>query len=434
MATSHELLITNPKRGAAPQKGRDNWFPYYAGFSSEFARQLVASSSLARGARVMDPWNGSGTTTSSAATNGHKAIGFDLNPVMPVVAKARLLPDSEIASISPLLADVLRKAGLSKRHSLQNDPLRIWLAPDAATTVRRIERALYSLLISATDDGIAVNVVQEMSCLAAFFYVALFRAVRSLLDRFKGSNPTWVLRPRSSSARLRPNAMTIRECFAKSVAQMMSHSLDVPTRWAARGADFMLGVASSDNLPVRDETIDFVLSSPPYCTRIDYGVATSLELAVLGFLSDSGLRELRTALIGTPTIQAETPDANASWGDACLSLLKRIRNHPSKAAESYYYKTYVQYFAAISRSLCELGRCLKPQAKCVLVVQDSYFKDVHIDLAGIFAEMAISASLRLRRQVDFPISRTFGSVNSRSRNYRNTSSATESVLCFVKNH
>ncbi len=382
----------------------------------------------------MDPWNGSGTTTSSAATNGHKAIGFDLNPVMPVVAKARLLPDSEIASISPLLADVLRKAGLSKRHSLQNDPLRIWLAPDAATTVRRIERALYSLLISATDDGIAVNVVQEMSCLAAFFYVALFRAVRSLLDRFKGSNPTWVLRPRSSSARLRPNAMTIRECFAKSVAQMMSHSLDVPTRWAARGADFMLGVASSDNLPVRDETIDFVLSSPPYCTRIDYGVATSLELAVLGFLSDSGLRELRTALIGTPTIQAETPDANASWGDACLSLLKRIRNHPSKAAESYYYKTYVQYFAAISRSLCELGRCLKPQAKCVLVVQDSYFKDVHIDLAGIFAEMAISASLRLRRQVDFPISRTFGSVNSRSRNYRNTSSATESVLCFVKNH
>jgi len=381
----------------------------------------------------MDPWNGGGTTTSSAVANGHKAIGFDLNPVMPVVAKARLLPDSEIASILPLLADVLRKAGLSKRQSLQNDPLRIWLAPDAATAVRRIERALYSLLVSASDDGMAVNAVQGMSCLAAFFYVALFRAVRSLLDRFKGSNPTWVLRPRSSSARVRPNAMTIRECFAKSVADMVSHSQDVPSTWVARRPEFMLGLASSDNLPVQDETIDFVLSSPPYCTRIDYGVATSVELAVLGFLISRGFRELRAALIGTPTIHTETPDANASWGDACVSLLNRIRNHPSKAAEAYYYKTYVQYFAAISRSLCELGRCLKPQAKCVLVVQDSYFKDVHIDLARTFAEMALSASLRLRRQVDFPISRTFGSVNSRSRHYRHSSSATESVLCFVKN-
>lgn len=434
MASSHDLLIANPKRGAAPQKGRDSWFPYYAGFSSEFARQIVESNSLGKGAMVMDPWNGSGTTTFSAVTNGYKAVGFDLNPVMPVVAKARLLPNSEISSISALLSDLLKKAALSKRDLPQDDPLRIWLAPDAATAVRRLERALYTLLISPIDDRMAVFSVEEISCIAAFFYVALFRTVRSLLGGFKGSNPTWVLRPRSSSARLRPNKMTIRERFASSVTGMLSESRGAAMSWAARQADFMIGLASSDNLPVLSETIDFVLSSPPYCTRIDYGIATSIELAVLGFSFDGGLRELRNALIGTPTIHGETPDANASWGDTCLSLLERIRNHPSKAAETYYYKTYVQYFAAMSRSLSELGRCLKPKAICVLVVQDSYFKDVHIDLARAFAEMAPSALLRLRRQVDFPIGRTFGSVNSRSRNYRNTSSATESVLCFVKSH
>ena len=74
-------------------------------------------------------------------------------------------------------------------------------------------------------------------------------------------------------------------------------------------------MASSENLPVRRGVIDFVLSSPPYCTRIDYGVATSAELAVLGYPVDTRLRELRGRLIGTPTIHAETPDPTASWGE-----------------------------------------------------------------------------------------------------------------------
>ncbi|PYV76863.1 MAG: hypothetical protein DMG97_03195, partial [Acidobacteria bacterium] len=420
------------KRRAAAHVGRDQWFPYYAGFSSEFAKQLVASSSLAKGSTVMDPWNGSGTTTSSAVLNGYKAIGFDLNPVMAVVAKARLLPQSEVASITPLLADILKKAALSKSTSVESDPLRIWFAPDAATIVRRIERAIYGLLVSATEGRTALDAIQEMSCLATFFYVALFRAVRSLLHRFKGSNPTWTVRPCAASSRIRPAALKVRDCFASHVTEMVLNSLAAPGKWGCRRADFTIGVASSENLPVRRGVIDFVLSSPPYCTRIDYGVATSAELAVLGYPVDTRLRELRGRLIGTPTIHAETPDPTASWGNTCLALLERVRNHPSKAAKTYYYKTYVQYFAAMAQSFSEVGQCLKAQARCVLVVQDSYFKDTHIDLATIFAEIAFSASLKLRRQVDFPIGRTFGSINLRSRNYRKVSSATESVLCFVK--
>jgi hypothetical protein len=213
---------------------------------------------------------------------------------------------------------------------------------------------------------------------------------------------------------------------------MVLSSLSSPMEWAHWAVDSSIGVASSEDLPIRRGTIDFVLSSPPYCTRIDYGVATSPELAVLGFQVDTHLRDLRARLIGTPTIHAYTPEPNALWGNTCLALLERIGNHSSKAAKAYYYKTYVQYFAAMARSFSEVSRCLKRQAQCVLVVQDSYFKDTHIDLATIFAEMALSASLELRRQVNFPISRTFGSINSRSRSYRDASTATESVLCFSK--
>ncbi len=379
----------------------------------------------------MDPWNGSGTTTSAALLNGYKAIGFDLNPVMAVVAKARLLPQCEIASVAPLLADILKKVAHARNQPDARDPLQIWLAPDAVVTVRQIERAIYGLLVSAEDNGRALDSIRDVSSLAAFFYVALFRAVRSLLHRFKGSNPTWITRPSTPSRRIRPGASTVRECFSGCVAQMVLSSLSMPAKWA-HGADASIRVASSDKLPVQRESIDFVLSSPPYCTRIDYGVATLPELAVLGLEVDTRLGELRDRLIGTPTIHPDTPMPSASWGNTCFALLERIGNHQSKAARSYYYKTYVQYFAGMSRSFSELGRCLKRRGQCVLVVQDSHFKDVHVDLATIFAEMGLAASLELRRQVDFPISRTFGSVNPGSRHYRKVSSATETVLCFAK--
>jgi hypothetical protein len=432
LATCEQLVITNPKRGAAAQTGRDRWFPYYAGFSSEFAKQLIASSSLAKGSALMDPWNGSGTTTSFAALNGYKAVGFDLNPVMAVVARARLLPQCEIASVAPLLADILKKTARASREPDVRDSLGIWFAPDAAITVRRIERAIHRLLVSAAQSGGALDSVGDLSSLAAFFYVALFRAVRSLLHRFKGSNPTWITRPRTLGCRVRPDASAIRECFSDYVRQMVLTSLATPAEGEPRTTGSIIRVASSEKLPVPRGTIDFVLSSPPYCTRIDYGIATLPELAVIGFEVDRRLGELRARLIGTPTIHTDTPEPSTSWGNTCVELLERIRDHRSKAARAYYYKTYIQYFAAMAQSLSEVSRCLNRRATCVLVVQDSYFKDLHIDLAAVFAEMALSASLALCRQVDFPISRTFGSINSSSRSYRNTASATESVLCFAK--
>ena len=255
--------------------------------------------------------------------------------------------------------------------------------------------------------------------------------MRSLLHRFKGSNPTWITRPRTIHSRIRPAASNVSERFANYVTQMVSASA-TPAELGCPAFDFTVEMASSDSLPVRRATIDFVLSSPPYCTRIDYGIATLPELAVLGFQVDKRLRELRARLIGTPTIHETHRSPTHLGATHALRCLNESENHPSKAAKSYYHKTYVQYFAAMARSFSRVNRCLKRQAQCVLVVQDSYFKDTHIDLAAIFAEMAFSASLELRRQVNFPISRTFGSINSRSRNYRNASSATESVLCFVK--
>jgi hypothetical protein len=205
------------------------------------------------------------------------------------------------------------------------------------------------------------------------------------------------------------------------------------SEWDLIGTDCTVGVASSENLPVPDQSVDLVLSSPPYCTRIDYGVATSPELAALGFPITEQLRHLRETLIGTPTIHGESYAPDPAWGKSCNAFLERVIQHSSKAAKSYYYKTYVQYFAAISRSVSEISRCVRRTGTCAIVIQDSYFKDVRADLPAMFAEIASEQGLVLSHRVDFPMSQTLININTKSRRYRSSSPAVESVLCFTKN-
>ena len=83
-----QLLVRSPKRAAHVQSGWDGFFPYYDGYPEQFARTLLESARLPEGAMILDPWNGSGTTTYAASQLGYTSRGLDLNPVMNIVARA----------------------------------------------------------------------------------------------------------------------------------------------------------------------------------------------------------------------------------------------------------------------------------------------------------------------------------------------------------
>jgi hypothetical protein len=119
------LNILSPKRAPQAQTGWDGFFPYYAGYPESFARSLLKSADLPSDAVVLDPWNGSGTTTFSAAHLGLSAQGFDLNPVMVIIARARLLAASEADSLSPLARDTLKGLRADGRVLADDDPL-LW--------------------------------------------------------------------------------------------------------------------------------------------------------------------------------------------------------------------------------------------------------------------------------------------------------------------
>ena len=371
--------IRNPKRHGTQSVGRSGWYPYYAGFSLAFANDLLASTSLPKKAKVLDPWNGSGTITEAAARIQRPVVGIDLNPAMVVVARGRALCQRELSSLCPLAHEIAEQARTRDFNvNTESEPLSVWLTPAGARAARSIERAIYRLLV----DENAIHQfpsehrgLDRFSDIACFFYVALFRAMRGLLGQFFSSNPTWVKRPKNKSDRLRLRSHTVFEKFESEVAAMVEvgnlepFESDSPTE---------IRVDSSTKLPFADDEFDLVVSSPPYCTRIDYAVATLIELAVLGFHPSSGIRPLRQSLLGTSTIDRFAQETELRFGKECDRFLSRLSSHPSKASTSYYLPNHQQYFVGIRNSVAEISRVLKPGGGCVLVVQDSYLSLIHI--------------------------------------------------------
>lgn len=427
-------ILSNPKRDTSSKKGKAGFYDYYASFSPSFVRDTLSFLDLTKDSRILDPWNGSGTTTQVAQEMGYSTIGYDINPVMVIVAKSKKTDPDLAASLHTLCLDIINKAKRYRKVLLvDHEPLETWFCPETAAVIRKLERAIQHLLVSEKYSFLlAGTALKPISSLAAFFYVALFRSLRELANPFFCTNPTWIKKPKQKEDRILAPTNLIYHLFQHYVQEMeklLGHSQRIKPQYAKNS---ILEVADSQEIPLPDESIEAVISSPPYCTRIDYTVATSLELALLGCDKQTYVKRLREKTIGSPVILKEDLTIQENWGATCLDTLGKIRHHKTKASKSYYYKTYTQYFTSIYQSLQEIGRILKKDGSCVLVVQDSYYKDIHVNLPAIIEEMGKTLTWRLTLKKDFPTRQNMVGLNSKSAHYRKATVATESVLVFKK--
>jgi DNA methylase len=417
------LVIPSPKRRPS-RDGFQQLYPYYAGFPEAFVRSLLSSPFVKSGSVIYDPWNGSGTTTAVASRLGLPALGFDLNPAMVIVAKARLLPASEGPSLDPLARAILKRARSSRFQASADDPLAVWFKPKTALALRAIERSCNEMLIEPSP----LWKIEELSSIAANFYTSLFSISRRMASAFRTANPTWMRAPKNRGERPEFSREEIEERFVGAVAA---------SRLAVGRRDPFQRVAcevtmNDATLATPAQAVDCVLTSPPYCTRIDYTAGTRIELALIAPLVSIDTDELRRGMIGTTMVPKESIQPRDDWGNKCNRFLDAVHNHPSKASKGYYHVTHLDYFDKMFRSIVNLSSALKAEGNAILVVQDSYYKDVHNDLPAIIEEMAATCNLHLQKRADFHSTNCMSRVNSRAAAYSTREGSTESVLIFAK--
>ena len=421
-AGAYDPAMRSPKLA----KDRTNdWYRYYAGYSPAFVEDALEATQAGTDGLVVDPWNGSGTTTAVAQSLGVPAVGYDINPALVVIARSRLLGPEVAASVQPLAKDLVDHAK-DLRPNWPADPLLAWFTTASAQEIRRIYEAIHRILVDPSQPpgaGSALDIAAP-SPFASLFFVALFHAVRSHVSEFVSSNPTWIKALAVEPKSLPPGA--IYDSFSDACKTLALTLRTQPfSRWPA-----VVELASSSSIPLSNEVASAIITSPPYCTRIDYVVATRPELAVLG-VSPAEARLLRDRMLGTPTIMTQKGEPDPHWGEAANGLIARVSAHSSRASATYYRTYYLQYLASMWQSFGELRRVLRKGGSAIIVIQDSYYKDIHVDLPLILSEMGSAIGLHSVRRTDFSTA-TMASINRSSRTWRANFRATESVLHLVR--
>jgi hypothetical protein len=255
--------------------------------------------------------------------------------------------------------------------------------------------------------------------------IACFRAIRHLTRQFEGSNPTWVKRAKSQSDLAAPSSDDIDESITNEQCELVRALAQSPVL----AAKARIAVGRSQQLPIADSSIDLIVTSPPYLTRIDYGIAYSRELALLDPIS-GGSRTLRSGLMGTTLIRGGDYRP-LRLGVAADSMVDGIRSHESKDSAGYYLKQAMQYLQDLTRSFDELSRVARRGAALDIVVQDSFYKDVPIPLAQICVEEASVRGWQLVELEKHPVTRTLVTMNTAARAYGKQNVA-ESVITLEK--
>lgn len=418
----------HPSPKQPPSEHRRDWYPYYAGFTEEFVRELLRSHVDEMGA-VIDPWNGSGTTTAVCARQRLESAGTDVNPALVVIGRARLAPESVSDSLLPLGAQIVGEARRLRPYVEPDDPLTAWIRPSSVERFRALQAAIHLVLAELPDPmGFSIGTLaEELPILACFYYGALFAVARDLLSRFRATNPTWVRTPKSPRHRIGPGWDAITSGFLGRV-HYLSGRLSLRSA-PGSGTKTEIRMASATDLPFGSGSFEAAVTSPPYATRIDYVKGVLPELAVLGAKPDD-IRDLRKCSTGSPVVKGVPRldgELHSTYG---RSRLLSIAAHPSKGSRTYYYPWMSNYLYGLQSGLSETARVVAPGGAICIVAQDSYYKELHIDLQRIIVDIMAATKRELETRRDYEARNHRARMNPRARRYVKDRRSHESLLVF----
>lgn len=278
------------------------------------------------GALVIDPWNGSGTTAAACARFGVSCQGYDINPVMVHLGRARVASSVDFEEAEELISTV--------------DEI---VSGDQFIDIQTVGSAFRELPVS-NESAHSVAIA------------ALFPYARGLLNLSRTKNPSWF----KKGATFDGLSLTRSELFASWKLLLREISLWRSTQDDADGVVISIERGDSRKSLGRKDAFDGILTSPPYLTRLDYVQATLPEFLLLKeFDAVPDMQRLRRSMLGSPLTSERPAHSLERLPTDIRELLKRIETHASKASASYYHRFFSTYFVDLQASMRNIAKVLK---------------------------------------------------------------------------
>lgn len=346
--------------------------------------QDVIESLSEPGETVLDPMVGSGTTAIAALRAGRNVVGTDLDPMALLLSRVSTTaydPKRASKTLVEIGARAQKRinSGLkvaTARAGFDEDDhefLKYWFPP-------RSQRELFAL-------------ATEIVAMPKGKYRDLTWVVLSGLVIAKSAGASYALdisRSRPHKVEDKPIANPLEAWAARSKIVIdrlpFTTGADDETEENKTILDTDLTAqirrADARKLPVKDGSVDLVVTSPPYINAIDYMRSHKFSLVWMGHpLSD--LREVRSTMIGTER-GMYSPDSLPSKLEE--TIVDRIE-------ESTRLGQVRRYLSDMRRVLLELKRVLKPGGVIVMALGPSVIASDKSDAGDVMGGLAEAVGL-----------------------------------------
>lgn len=378
------------------------WYRFVLSFPPHLVQEYLGKLGVSPGATVLDPFCGTGTTLVECKKLGLNAIGIEANPMAHFASRTKLnwkINADSLEAHADRVVEVLGKE-LGSSFFTPLDAPDVSLPPGLRSLPQDSEDLLLSDSISPLPQHKALVLLERIDQdrkpgFHAHERLALAKGLVNEIGNLHFGPEVGVGLPKADAP--------VLEVWRRNVAEIAA---DVRSLRTAR-AKSIVHLHDSRSIPelIGPNSVDAVITSPPYPNEKDYTRTTRLESVILGFITDKdALRRLKKTLVRSNTRNIYKGDDDDQWirGQAEVQRVadeienRRIALGKTSGFERMYAKVTRQYFGGMARHLKELQRILKPGARLGYVVGDqaSYFR-ILIRTGQILADIAASLGYRV---------------------------------------
>ena len=341
------------------------WFRFKESFAADLLRAVVEllSPKLGRRFDLLDPFCGVGTAL--VASQELRAIGFEVtargveqNPFAAFVARTKTrwpeFRKERIADASEWVLESSRQINVSRIPTLSSLTSGRCMTRYMARRLLSIRTAIEKVSDEATRDALLLGLASSIESVSK-----TRKDGRAL--RLVGKTPVHL----NSLLKRRWSEIGADTAFFQELLPASS----IPQ--VLRGDGRMLS-----DCGVNDESVDLILTSPPYPNNIDYSEVYKLELWLMGFINDGAefLRLRKSTFRSHPT--ASVPEPSREFlqhleHGRLEKLLNPLTQRARGSRQRWRERLVTGYFSDLWASLESHYRCLRPGGFEVLVVGNS---------------------------------------------------------------
>ena len=381
------------------------WMKYKEGFSRGLVERLIDEF---HPSAVLDPFAGIGTTPLIAAGKGLSATGIEIMPVGVLVGRgiahaANGLSETSFKTAGSQLLDAVKSNDtVPQEYSFPH--VRITEAAFPDETESAIARA--RAFIDTVEDD-AIRALLDLACMAVLEAVSYTRKDGQYLRWDHRANRS--LRSKVDKGPIQP----LHQALSSRLFEMTQDIGPLRQEFGGASPEFLTGSSLELLRDLPDESVDMVITSPPYANRYDYTRTYALELAWLGYdqhdFLDLRQRMLSATVENKPKWEwlrhtySEQPaflrDATDMYRNqpAIHEVLGILRDHIGELGNRHVIRLIEGYFLEMAVIVAELGRITRPGGKVVMVSDNVQYHGEEVPVDLILSDFAEQSGFRCEK-------------------------------------